>query len=97
MDYRSASFADEINYLKVPERTLLNLMLTYNASCLFGGKPSKLTAFFKIDNVFDHQYYQIARGFQDSGSPYDGVYNAEDLSITVDPGRTFMTGVSLKF
>lgn len=98
VDYRSASFADEINYLKVPERTLLNLMLTYNTKLsVWGSKPSKLTAFFKIDNVFDHQYYQIARGFQDSGAPYDGVYNAEDLSITVDPGRTFMTGVSLKF
>lgn len=96
IDYRGESYADEINQEKLPARTLLNFALQYTTKAkVVGGKASDVTMFFKIDNLLDDQFYSIARGHSDSN--YDGVYNEEDLSINVDPGRVFMAGFKVKF
>jgi iron complex outermembrane recepter protein len=96
IDYRGESYADEINQEKQPARTLLNMMLTYNTKLnLFGGKPSSVNAYLKVDNVLDDQFFLIARGHYDTNR--DGVYDGEDLSIVVDPGRVWTAGISVKF
>lgn len=96
IDYRGESYADEINQEKLPARTLVNLGMQYITKAqVLGGAASDLTLFFKIDNVFDDQFYSIARGHSDGN--YDGVYNEEDLSINVDPGRVYMAGFKVKF
>lgn len=101
IDYRGESYADEINQEKLPTRTLVNLTLAYNTQIkLFGGKRSKFSAFIKVDNLLNDQFFAIARGFQDStdqNGNYNGIYNAEDLSIIVDPGRVFSAGIGIKF
>ena len=51
--------------------------------------------FFRVDNVFDENYYNVARGYTDSNE--DGTYDAEDLSIVVNQGRTFTAGLSARF
>lgn len=95
VDYRGESYADEINQEKQPARTLLNMMLTYNTRLnLFGEKPSRVNAYLKVDNVLDDQFFLIVRGHTDRG---DGVYDSEDLSIVVDPGRVWSAGISVKF
>lgn len=101
MDYRAASWADEINQEKWPGRTLFNLTVDYGRKMPWLG-GSTLSAFVRIDNLFDKDYYTIARGTNDAQSyatnfRYDGRYNAEDLSITVDPGRVWRAGVALRF
>ncbi|WP_018233102.1 TonB-dependent receptor [Thioalkalivibrio thiocyanodenitrificans] len=96
IDYRGESYADEINQEKLPSRTLLNMMLAYNSRVrLFGGKASTVRAYLKVDNVLDDQYFLIARGFYDTNR--DGVYDGEDLSIVVDPGRVWTAGLSVSF
>jgi len=101
VDYRATAYADEINQEKWPERTVFNLTVDYGTKLSWlGGKT--LTAFVRVDNVFATKYYSIARGTNDSqsyatASKYDGKYNAEDLSITVDPGRVWRAGLTLRF
>lgn len=96
LDYRGKSYADEINQERQPGRTLLNLMLSHDRELrVFGGSKSRLKAFVKVDNVLDKRYWLIARGHHDANR--DGVYDAEDLSIVPSPGRTWSTGLSLKF
>jgi iron complex outermembrane receptor protein len=96
IDYRGESYADEINQEKLPARTLINVGLVYKTKAqVSGGRASDLTLFFKVDNIMDDQFYSIARAHADGN--YDGVYNAEDLSINVDPGRVFMAGFKVKF
>ncbi|MBO1923364.1 TonB-dependent receptor [Thiomicrorhabdus sp. 6S3-12] len=96
IDYRGESYADEINQEKMPARTLLNLGLEYQTKAqVVGGTQGLLTLFLKVDNVFNDQFYSIVRGTYDSNS--DGVYDAEDLSINVDPGRVWMAGLKVKF
>ena len=102
IDYQADSWADEINQEKWPGRTVFNLVVDYSRKLDWPFAGARLSAFMRIDNVFDTSYYNIARGTGDSASPttnykQDGVYNAEDLSITVNPGRVWRTGVSLRF
>ncbi|WP_130538317.1 TonB-dependent receptor [Thiomicrorhabdus indica] len=96
IDYRGESYADEINQEKLPSRTLVNLGVEYKArASLFSTKPSDFSIFMKIDNVFDDQFYMTARGHRDGD--YNGIYNQEDLSINVDPGRVWMAGMKVQF
>ncbi len=100
-DYRSTAWADEINQEKWPGRTVANLMLEYSRKVeALGG--ARLTAFVRVDNAFKQRHFTIARGTNDSQSyatnfRYDGQYNSEDMSITVDPGRVWRAGVALRF
>ena len=102
VDYRSTAWADEINQEKWDGRTLVNLMAEYNLR-IGGGDQNTIQLFTRIDNLFDTEYWVIARGVNDSnGSPatgmeYDGVYNAEDLSIVPSTGRRWQAGVRYRF
>lgn len=101
VDHRATAWADEINQEKWPGRTLLNLMAEYGTR-LPWGQGVRLTAFVRVDNATDERFYTIARGTNDAqsyatGFRYDGVYNAEDLSLTVDPGRVWRAGLALRF
>jgi iron complex outermembrane receptor protein len=92
MNAQSGIYADEVNIVWVGGRTVYNLMANYEFK---GDGRMKWSAFARIDNLFDRYYYSTIRG----GSDSDGVngYNAEDMSITVDPGRVWTAGVSLSF
>ncbi len=101
VDYKSSSYADEINQEKIKQRTLLNLTANYKTNLrVFGRADSQINAFLKVENVTNKKYYSSVYGSQDSAGIngiFDGVYNSEDLSIIVDPGRTWSTGLTVRF
>lgn len=92
MNAQSGSYADEVNVVWIGGRTVFNLTANYDVKTEGGFKWS---AFARLDNVFNRYYYSTIRGSSDSNG--DGVYNAEDPSITVNPGRVWTMGVSAKF
>lgn len=104
MDAREWSYADEVNQEKIPGRTLFNLAAYYD---LDGGKTTflggKWSFFARVDNVFDRKYWQTARGTNDTRgylpglTTYNGIYNAEDLSIIVGKPRFWTAGVTASF
>jgi iron complex outermembrane receptor protein len=96
VDYRGESYADEINQEKLPARALVNMMLNYQTRLkLFGGRSQQFNAFVKVDNLLDDSFFSTARGHADSNM--DGNYDAEDLSIVVDPGQVWQAGIGIKF
>ena len=92
MNAQSGLYADEVNQVWVGGRTLFNAMVNYELKTERGMKWS---AFARIDNLFDRLYYSTIRGGSDGDG--NGVYNAEDMSITVDPGRVWTAGLTLSF
>lgn len=94
LDYKATSWADEINQEKLPGRTLMHLTAQY-ATKLNSWPGARLSAFVRVDNLFNRRYYLTARGTNDSN--YDGRYTSEDPSIVVDPGRTWRVGMNLQF
>lgn len=101
VDWRSTAWADEINQERWKGRTVFNLTLDYSRK-LSWPAGARLSAFVRVDNVFDRTHFNIARGTNDAQSPatgsrYDGVYNAEDLSITVNEGRVWRAGLAVRF
>lgn len=88
---KSEYFADDLNQLEIDSRAILNLGVDYSTKV--SGYP--LNMFVRVDNVFDDQYYNTARSSSDRNN--DGVFNYEDLSITVNPGTVFTAGASVKF
>jgi iron complex outermembrane receptor protein len=89
---QSGIFADEVNQVWVGGRTLFNLMANYELKTERGVKWS---LFGRVDNLFNRFYYTTIRGGSDGNG--DGVYNAEDMSITVDAGRVLTAGLSVAF
>lgn len=94
IDAKAASWADEINQERLPGRTLLHLTAQYGAK-LAAWPGARLSAFLRVENLFDKRYYITARGTGDSNM--DGRYDSQDPSIVVDPGRTWRLGLSLQF
>ncbi len=92
MNMQSSIYADEVNLVKIGGRTLFNAMANYEIRT---EHETKWSAFVRIDNLFDRFYYSTIRGGSDGNG--DGVYNAEDMSITVDPGRVWTAGISAVF
>lgn len=92
MNAQSGMYADEVNQVWTGGRTLFNAMANYDVKT---GRDVKWSAFARIDNLFDRIYYTTIRGGSDGDG--NGVYNAEDMSITVDPGRVWTAGISAKF
>lgn len=88
---KSSYYADELNQLKMPGYGIVNLLARH--SMTLGGYKAEM--FARIDNVFDKFYFNTARVSNDRN--YDGLYNAEDLSMTVNPGRVYTAGLSVKF
>jgi len=89
---QSGIYADEVNLVWVGGRTLFNLMANYE---LKSERGVKWSAFGRVDNLFDRFYYSTIRGGSDGNG--DGIYNAEDMSITVNPGRVLTAGLSVAF
>lgn len=91
MNFKSHYYADDLNQIKIPSRSLYNLISSYKKKF----SSLELEVFGRIDNLFDATYYQTARASGDRNN--DGVFNAEDLSLTVNPGRVYRAGLSMKF
>lgn len=99
-DARSWSWADEINQEKWSGRTLFNLSANYDFREA-GFLGAKWSLFARVNNLFDKRYWSAARGTNDQSNyltgAYDGVYNAEDLSIVVGKPRHWIAGVTASF
>ena len=94
MNAQSSYFADEINRVKFGGYTEFNLAMNYDFS--MGAKhTANISLFGRIDNLFDRTYYNTARGYRDSNG--DFVYNAEDVSLVVNPGRRWTAGITATF
>ncbi|MBU1777123.1 MAG: TonB-dependent receptor [Gammaproteobacteria bacterium] len=92
LNAQSGIFADEMNVVWVGGRSVYNLMMTYEVKRESG---MKFSAFARIDNIFNRYYYSTIRGIRDSNG--DQVYDQEDPSITVNPGRVWTAGLSMVF
>lgn len=88
---KSEYYADDLNQIKIPGQATLNLLVNYSNKV----GDYEYSLFARVDNVFDKNYYSTARSSSDRNE--DGVFNAEDLSITVNPGRVYTAGLSVKF
>ena len=91
IDAISPYYADELNRFKVPGHAVINLNLDYKTK-IHGYDTSFYT---RVDNLFDKYYYNTARASGDGNN--DGAYNDEDISITVNEGRTINFGLQVKF
>lgn len=88
---KSSYYADELNQLNMPGYGVVNLLAKHSQT--WDGFTFDL--FARIDNVFDKFYFNTARSSGDRD--YNQVYNQEDLSLTVNPGRVYTAGLSIKF
>lgn len=88
---KSSYYADELNQLKMPGYGVVNLLAKHAEK--WGDFTFDL--FARIDNVFDKFYFNTARSSGDRD--YNKIYNQEDLSLTVNPGRVYTAGLSVKF
>lgn len=88
---KSSYYADEINQLEIPGYEVVNLLWRHTDK--WGDFPVDM--FARVDNVFDKYYFNTARASGDRDG--NSVYDEEDLSITVNPGRVFTAGLSIKF
>lgn len=91
LNAKSRYYADEMNKIEIAGQATLNLLANYT----YKWNGYTLEAFGRVDNLFDKYYYNTARSSGDANS--DGIFNAEDLSITVNPGRVYTAGLSVKF
>lgn len=88
---KSDYYADDLNKLKIKGNTTLNLGADYKIKV----SDYVVALFARVDNVFDDHYYNTARASGDRDE--NGVYDYEDLSITVNPGIVYTAGLSVKF
>ncbi len=99
MEVQSSYYADEINQEEIVGRAIFNIWANYDRKI----GDADWSFFARIDNLFDRDYYNTARGYRDSNyvSPEqpdgDGYYNGEDLSIVANHGIIFTTGLSVRF
>jgi iron complex outermembrane receptor protein len=99
VDAYSDYYADETNFVRISSRAVFNVLARYEHR--FGGN-NRAAYFLRVDNLFNEYYYNTARGSSDGASPGtgdvpDGVFNNEDISLVVNPGRVLTAGVSLQF
>ncbi|MEJ2692358.1 MAG: TonB-dependent receptor [Candidatus Thiodiazotropha sp.] len=103
LDATTSYFADEINRVEIDGHETFNLLINYDRKLA----QSNWSWFLRIDNLFDQDYYNTARGSGDAKTldsngdgiydSYDGVYDANDISIVVNPGRSYSAGFSVSF
>jgi len=91
LNYRSSQFADEMNQVKLGGYSLFDLRTTYTAKV--AGLDVEL--YGKVENLFDKQYFMMPRVTGDRND--DGLYNIGDMGLTVNPGRMYFMGLSIKF
>ncbi|WP_206675282.1 TonB-dependent receptor [Mariprofundus sp. NF] len=94
MNAQSSYFADEINQEKIGGHALFDLVANYDFTT-GANNGVKWALFGRMDNVLDRTVYNTARGYYDSNG--DFTYNAEDLSIVVNPGRRYTAGITATF
>jgi len=85
---QSRYYADETNFVSMPGYAKVNMRLDYTFS-------KNLDFYVKVDNILDKQYYRTVYLFKDSNK--DDKLDAEDATITVDPGRVFYAGIRYRF
>lgn len=90
-NYRSSQYADDLNKIKVAGYGVVNIRTKYD----FQVSGFKAQLFAQLNNVLDKQYYMMPRVTGDRNE--DGVYNEGDMGLTVNPGRTYLAGLSVKF
>ncbi|WP_456403694.1 TonB-dependent receptor [Hydrogenimonas sp.] len=88
---QSGYYADETNLVRMPGYGIMNLQLRYTGKVR--GNP--LEFYVRCDNITDRQYYRTVYLFSDRND--DGTLDAEDASITVDPGRVYYVGLKYTF
>ncbi len=88
---QSGYYADETNLVEMPGYGIMNLQLRYNSK--IHGNPFEF--YVRCDNITDRQYYRTVYLFSDRNN--DGKLDAEDASITVDPGRVYYVGMKYRF
>ncbi len=88
---RSGYYADETNLIKMDGYAYYNLQTRYEIAM----ENSSLELYFKVNNIFDEQYYRTV--FLTNDSNKDDVFDAEDATITVDPGREYYAGIIYRF
>ena len=91
LNYRSSQYADEMNQVKLGGYSLFDLRTTYTAKV--AGLDVEL--YGKVENLFDKQYFMMPRVTGDRND--DGLYNIGDMGLTVNPGRMYYMGLSVKF
>ncbi|NOR72449.1 MAG: TonB-dependent receptor [Mariprofundaceae bacterium] len=91
---QSSYFADEINQEKIGGHTIFDLIANYDFST-GSNNAINWNLFARVDNVLNRTYYNTARGTYDRNA--DFTYDAEDLSIVVNSGRRYTTGISVTF
>jgi iron complex outermembrane receptor protein len=92
LDTVSGYYADELNRLRIGGHTLVNLFGSYE---IRRGRSVTWTLFARIDNLFDRDYFNTARAHYDANG--DGVFDLEDTSLTVNPGRVWTAGFNAQF
>ncbi len=88
---RSKYYADETNTIEMSGYGILNLQTRYEMNLA----QSTLELYAKVNNVFDNQYYKTV--FMTNDSNKDDVFDEEDATITVDPGREYYAGMIYRF
>lgn len=94
MNAQTSYFADEINQEKIGGHAVFDLVANYDFA-VGANNAVEFNLFGRVDNVLDRTYYNTARGTNDSNG--DLTYNAEDLSIVVNPGRRWTAGLTATF
>jgi iron complex outermembrane recepter protein len=88
---KSEYFADDTNEVVIPGYAYLNLHARYKTKI----GEHNLEFYAKANNVFDKQYVYTA--FFNSDKSKNGVFDDEDATITVAPGREFFAGIKYSF
>jgi iron complex outermembrane receptor protein len=91
VNYRSSQYADDMNEVKVDGYAVAMLKTKYNIKV----SNFDVEVFALVDNVFDEQYYMMPRVTGDRNE--DGLYDERDMGLTVNPGRVYTVGLSVKF
>ncbi len=91
VNYRSSQYADDLNEVEVDGYSVVNLRAKYSTQIA----SFDIEVFGKIENLFDEQYYMMPRLTGDRND--DGIYDIRDMGLTVNPGRTYLAGLSAKF
>ncbi|KPV40300.1 hypothetical protein AN478_09415 [Thiohalorhabdus denitrificans] len=90
--YESSYYADEMNRVEIDGHELLHLRARYEFD---GPGGTRWSLFGRLENALDEDYYNSVRGHRDTNE--DGAYDAEDVSIAVNPGRTWSAGLKAEF
>ena len=91
IETQSSYYADEVNEIEISGRSVFNMWVNYDRKI----GNADWSFFARVDNIFDKFYYNTARSYDDRNE--DGYYNAEDLSIVVNPGTVFHAGLTVRF